>query len=131
MFGGRAAFFPETDATVRESAEILRRDMVSIFPQLRDAGVEYAWGGTLDFTYDRMPHTGFVDGARFALGYAGHGVAMAAYLGSMMGAAVCGAEADDALFGTPLPRAPLGAHFATPWLLPLAGAWYRFLDWVA
>lgn len=132
LFGGRAAFFPETSATVGESAEILRRDMVGVFPQLADAAVDYAWGGTLDFTYDLLPHVGEVDGARFALGYAGHGVAMATYLGSMLGSAAAGDRSDDDdTFEIPLPYAPLHMHFATPWLLPFAGAWFRFLDWVA
>src|SRR5262249_32282124 len=48
LFGGRAAFFPETETTIRESAEILRRGMVDVYPQLRTTKAEYVWGGTLD-----------------------------------------------------------------------------------
>ena len=77
LFGGRAGFFPETPATVRESAVILRRGMLQVYPQLRDARVEYAWGGTLDVTFDMMPHAGQLGGLHYAIGYAGHGVAMA------------------------------------------------------
>ena len=58
IFGGRAAFFPETSSTISKSAEILHREMVQVFPQLRDVEVEYAWGGTLDFAFDQMPHAG-------------------------------------------------------------------------
>ena len=72
LFGGRAAFFPETGATIRQSAEILRRGMIDVYPQLRDTKVEYVWGGTLDFCFDIMPHAGQMDGIYFALGYAGH-----------------------------------------------------------
>ncbi len=36
LFGGRAAFFPETKDTIRRSAEILRRGMIEVYPQLRD-----------------------------------------------------------------------------------------------
>src|SRR5438094_4456171 len=49
LFGGRAAFFPESDQTIRKSAEILRPGMIHVYPQLRDTRVEYVWGGTLDF----------------------------------------------------------------------------------
>ncbi|MGH9537785.1 MAG: NAD(P)/FAD-dependent oxidoreductase, partial [Terriglobales bacterium] len=56
LFGGRAAFFPETADSVRRSAEILRRGMIDVYPQLRDVKVEYVWGGTLDFAFDIMPH---------------------------------------------------------------------------
>ena len=73
LFGGRAAFFPETKNTIRRSAEILRQGMVKVFPQLRDAKIEHAWGGTLDFCFDTMPHAGELDGIHYALGYAGHG----------------------------------------------------------
>src|SRR5207249_8475049 len=76
LFGGRAAFFPETENTIRRSAEILRRGMLSVYPQLRDVKIEYVWGGTVDFAFDIMPHSGQIDGIHFALGYAGHGVAM-------------------------------------------------------
>jgi glycine/D-amino acid oxidase-like deaminating enzyme len=131
LFGGRAAFFPETDRTIRDSAEILRRGMVDVFPQLREAAVDYAWGGTLDFTYDRLPHAGRVDGMHYAIGYAGHGVAMATYLGEKIGGAILGDLVDDPLFEIPLPSAPLHADFATPWLLPLAGMWFKFLDWAS
>jgi glycine/D-amino acid oxidase-like deaminating enzyme len=40
LFGGRAAFFPETENTVRKSAEILHRGMIYVYPQLRDVKVE-------------------------------------------------------------------------------------------
>ena len=32
IFGGRAAFFPENKKTIEQSAEILRREMVSVYP---------------------------------------------------------------------------------------------------
>src|SRR6202011_1216335 len=81
LFGGRAAFFPETSSTIRRSAEILRRGMLTVSPQLRDAKIEYVWGGTLGFAFDIMPHAGQLDVLLFSLGYAGHGVAMSTYLG--------------------------------------------------
>ncbi|HWQ14227.1 MAG TPA: FAD-dependent oxidoreductase [Roseiflexaceae bacterium] len=130
LFGGRAGFVPETPASVRESAEILRRDMARVFPQLREARVAYAWGGTLDFTFDLLPHTGQVDGIHVALGYAGHGVALATYLGTRAGAQLAG-EPVGHPFERPLPGAPLGLYRGDPWFLPLAGAWYRLLDWVS
>src|SRR5579883_1544609 len=65
LFGGRAAFFPESESTVRESAELLRQGMVDVYPQLRDTKVDYVWGGTLDFAFDVMPHSGKIDGMHF------------------------------------------------------------------
>jgi len=130
LFGGRAAFFPETAATIRESAEILRRDMIAVYPKLAGTRVEYAWGGTLDFTFDMLPHAGEMDGLRFAMGYAGHGVAMATYLGTKMAAVIAGEKSELAFAEVPFPTAPLGLYNGRPWFLPLASLWYRFLDLV-
>lgn len=131
LFGGRAAFFPETGNTIRRSAEILRRGMVSVYPQLRDAKVAYAWGGTLDFAFDIMPHAGQMDGLYYAVGYAGHGVAMATYLGSKVAEMMCGNGEPNPFTNIEFPRAPLGLYNGKPWFLPFAGAWYKFLDLVS
>ncbi len=131
LFGGRAAFFPESASTVRESAEILRRGMVGVYPQLREVKVEYVWGGTLDFAFDMMPHAGTLEGVHYALGYAGHGVAMATYLGTQLAKMISGEPYDNPFEGLPFPGAPLGLYNGWPWFLPFAGAWYKFLDWVS
>jgi glycine/D-amino acid oxidase-like deaminating enzyme len=131
LFGGRAAFFPENDQTIRRSAEILRRGMIDVYPQLRDTKVEYVWGGTLDFAFDIMPHAGQIDGMYFAVGYAGHGVAMATYQGQKMAELIVGDKPDNPFVGIPFPGAPLGLYNGKPWFLPFAGVWYKFLDWVS
>ncbi len=128
LFGGRAAFFPETENTVRQSAQILRRGMISVYPQLRETKIEYVWGGTLDFTLDVMPHAGKIDDLYFAAGFAGHGVAAATWFGAKLAGLVCG-EADGIPFaGIPFPAAPIGLRSGHTWALPLAGLWYRILD---
>ena len=131
LFGGRAAFFPENEQTIRKSAEILRQGMISVYPQLRDTKIEYVWGGTLDFAFDIMPHAGQMDGMYFAVGYAGHGVAMATYQGEKMAEWIAGGRNDNPFVGIPFPGAPLGLYNGKPWFLPVAGAWYKFLDWVS
>jgi glycine/D-amino acid oxidase-like deaminating enzyme len=131
LFGGRAAFFPETDRSIRTSAEILRRGMISVYPQLRDTKVEYVWGGTLDFAFDIMPHAGQLDGIYYSVGYAGHGVAMATYLGGKIAERILGAADQNPFATIPFPGAPLGLYNGNPWFLPFVGAWYKFLDWVA
>jgi glycine/D-amino acid oxidase-like deaminating enzyme len=129
VFGGRAAFFPATAATVRQSAEILRRDMVRVFPELTFTPVAYAWGGTLGFTFDLYPHAGRMDGMWYAMGYAGHGVAMATYLGQQIADCILGRGGHNPFEGMRFPTAPL--YRGNPWFLPLAAAWYRFLDLIS
>jgi len=131
LFGGRAAFFPETGDTVRRSADILRRGMIDVYPQLSDAKIDYVWGGTLDFAFDIMPHAGQMDGMYYAVGYAGHGVAMATYQGQKIAELMAGDKPENPFVGIPFPGAPLGLYNGKPWFLPFAGAWYKFLDWVS
>ncbi len=131
LFGGRAAFFPENQTTVRLSAEILRRGMIDVYPQLRDTKIDYVWGGTLDFAFDVMPHAGRIRDMYYAVGYAGHGVAIGSYLGAKIAGVICGDPNDIPFDGIPFRDAPLGLRSGHTWALPLAAAYYRFLDWVS
>jgi glycine/D-amino acid oxidase-like deaminating enzyme len=131
IFGGRAAFFPENENTIARSAEILRREMIAVYPQLRDVKVEYAWGGTLDFAFDMMTHVGEEAGMFYALGYAGHGVAMGTYLGKAVAEAMLAGTIKQHPFAQfDFPGAPLGLYDGRPWFLPFAGMWHKILDWV-
>lgn len=131
IFGGRAAFFPETANTIKRSAEILQREMIQVYPQLKNTKVEYVWGGTLDFTFDMMTHTGELDGVNYSLGYAGHGVAMGTYLGKTMAEAMLSGNVKNHPFAQfNFPGAPLGLYNGFPWFLPFAGLWHKILDWV-
>jgi glycine/D-amino acid oxidase-like deaminating enzyme len=131
IFGGRAAFFPETSNTIQRSAEILRREMIQVYPQLKDAKIDYVWGGTLDFAFDMMTHVGEVDGIYYSLGYAGHGVAMATHMGKTVAEAMLKGNIGDHPFAAfDFPSAPLGLYNGFPWFLPFAGAWHKILDWI-
>jgi glycine/D-amino acid oxidase-like deaminating enzyme len=122
VFGGRAAFVP---TAIERSREILRRGMIEVFPQLADTAIEFAWGGTLGFTLDQMPHAGRRDGVAYALGYGGHGVALASWLGDRIGTAMGGGPWPG-LAAIPFPAVPL--YWGRPWFLPLAGAYYGLKD---
>lgn len=130
LFGGRAAFFPENENTVRESADLLRKGMVEVYPQLRDTKVEHVWGGTLDFTFDVMPHSGKIDDLYFAAGFAGHGVAAATWMGAKLAGVIAGIPDDNPFSKISFPGAPIGLRNGNTWALPLAGAYYRVLDWL-
>ncbi len=131
IFGGRAAFFPETSSTIQDSAKILRNEMVQVFPQLRDTAIEYAWGGTLDFAFDQMPHVGQMAGIYYALGFAGHGVALGTHLGMRVANAILDGTVKELPYSAyPFPTAPLGLYNGRPWFLPFIGLWHRVLDWI-
>jgi glycine/D-amino acid oxidase-like deaminating enzyme len=77
-----------------------------------------------------LPHAGKMDGLYYALGYAGHGVAMATYLGTKMAETIAGGREENPFSTVRFPDAPLGLYNGTPWFLPFVGAWYKLLDWI-
>jgi glycine/D-amino acid oxidase-like deaminating enzyme len=128
LFGGRAEFGTPTPETTKQASAILRRGLVRVFPQLASVRVEYAWGGNVAFTRDQMPRAGRLDGAYFAGGYCGHGIAMATYLGTLVARRIAGEPVDDhPLFDDRFAAIPL--YRGHPWFLPLVGAYYRLRDY--
>lgn len=125
--GGRNNLSPNLDLT--ESAHNLYETMIHIFPQLRGYPVTHSWTGRLGVTFDLMPHIGRVDGIYYAYGYGGHGVALSGYLGKEVAELISGR-----ISRSPFADIPHQTHFfyqGKPWFLPLAAAYYRFLDAVS
>ena len=129
LFGGRAEFATPDESTTRRAAAILRRDLESVFPQLAEVAIEYAWGGTVGFTRDQMPRAGLLDGVYYAGGYGGHGVAMATHLGEQIARRIAGEAIESPFFDDRFPAIPL--YSGNPWFLPLVGAYYRLMDALA
>jgi glycine/D-amino acid oxidase-like deaminating enzyme len=71
LFGGRADYKPPTPEANRRSAEVLRRGMVQVFPELYEAKIEYVWSGNICLTRDFFPRAGKHDGLYYALVTAG------------------------------------------------------------
>jgi gamma-glutamylputrescine oxidase len=125
LFGGGESYgyrFPDVVRTVM-------KPMLDVYPQLRGVRVDYAWGGTLAITMNRMPC--FLrpqPNVLSASGYSGHGVAMATLAGKLMAQAVQGQAAGfDLLARLPQPRFPGGPALRWP-LLVAAMTWYSLRD---
>ena len=65
---GRREASRGASSSVKRAATILQRSMVEVHPQLEGTKVEYAWGGKVAFTFDRMVHAGRADGVTYATG---------------------------------------------------------------
>jgi glycine/D-amino acid oxidase-like deaminating enzyme len=127
VFGGRASFFP---TTIDRTAAILWRGLLEVHPQMADYRIEYAWGGNVGFTFDRMPHVGRTrDGVTYAMGCCGTGVALMTNLGTKVGTWLAGGEA-PALAALRFPLVP-APYEGRPWFMPFAGEWFRLQDRLA
>ena len=126
LFGGGESYgvrFPP------DIARKVRKRMLRIFPDLRDVRIEYAWGGTLAITRNRMPHFARVEkGIYSASGYSGHGVAMATMAGKIIAQAINGdLERFDVMSRVPIPVFPGGNRLRSP-VLALALIWFAIRD---
>jgi glycine/D-amino acid oxidase-like deaminating enzyme len=127
LFGGRASFAPSDPTSDKKSGAVLFREMCAVFPQLARTQVEYVWGGSVGFAMDRIVHAGQTeDGVYYSMGYAGHGVQMATYMGQVMAEILDGHPEVSPVRDLAPPRIPL--YNGTAWFLPFAGAYYRTLD---
>ncbi len=126
IFGGRASFLPMGMDRIHG---ILHKGMLEVHPQLAGYRVDYAWGGNVGFTFDRMPHVGRKDGITYAMGCCGTGVALMTALGTAVGEWLGGGSA-PALSKLPFPLVP-APYEGRPWFLPFAGEWFRLQDKLA
>jgi glycine/D-amino acid oxidase-like deaminating enzyme len=130
-FGGRARFAPSDPASDRKSGQILQREMTQIFPQLANVRIDYVWGGSVGFSYDRIPHAGEAGGVYYSMGYCGHGVQMSTYMGRALAEMMDGNAEANPLRGIEFPRVPVPFYNGTAWFLPFAGAYYKAKDLLA
>lgn len=88
LFGGGENYragFP------RDIAAFVRPCMLELFPQLKGARIDYAWGGTLSVTVKRFPQFGRLEpNLFFAHGYSGHGISIANIAGKVIAEAITG-----------------------------------------
>jgi len=129
LFGGRARFAVSNPASDEKSGAILRAALNEVFPELRDARIDYCWGGMVDMTRDRLPRAGERDGVYYSMGYSGHGTQMSTLMGTIMAEVMDGRTDLNPWKDFDWPAIP--GHFGRPWFLPLVGAYYRLKDKLA
>ncbi|SDX03735.1 gamma-glutamylputrescine oxidase [Ruegeria halocynthiae] len=126
LFGGTESYGYKFPADI---AIAVRKPMIEIFPQLKDIGIEHAWGGTLGITMNRMPHFERIGGNILTMsGFSGAGVALGTLSGQIAADAIAGqAERFDIMAKVPTKTFPGGPMFRTP-LLVLAMLWFSLRD---
>jgi gamma-glutamylputrescine oxidase len=119
---GRFLFGGGENYTRRFPSDIkgfVRKYMVQLYPSSKDFAIDYAWGGTLAVTMNRMPSFGRLDpDIYYAMGFSGHGVQMATLAGKLIAEAVAGtAERFDLMANIPTPSFPGGTLLRWPGLV--------------
>ncbi len=128
LFGGRCSYSGIDPADL---AANMRPRLARVFPQLSQVPIEYAWGGHIAITYNRLPDAGRIgQSLYYAQGYSGQGVVLSGIFGKMMAEAIEGETARLDIFGR-IPHAPFpGGPLARP-ALTLGMLYYRIRDLLA
>ena len=126
LWGGRISIRDRSPAQVRE---LLRADLLEVFPQLHDIAIEDAWSGLMSYARHEMPQIGRIDdGLWLAQAFGGHGVAPTTFAGEVLAAAIAEGDtrwrefADYPLTSALKPAGFLGAQL-TYWWLQARDAW--------
>ena len=126
IFGGGENYtyrFPKDIKT------IVRKKMLKVYPQLKNTRIDFAWGGTLAVTRNRLPYFAKIQPNVFsASGYSGHGVALSVLAGKIIAELI---EGDPKRFNfmnnIPIKPFPGNSNFQWP-LLVLGMLWYSLRD---
>ena len=127
LWGGRISIL---DRAAEPIARLLKRDLLKVYPELRDVKVDYAWGGLMSYARHQMPQIGRLpDGAWHALGFGGHGVGPTTAAGELI--------ADAIAAGTPIPSG--FSDYGLPRVWGAAGMlaaqmtynWAELKDWLS
>ena len=109
LWGGRITTDTREPAHLRE---MMRGDILSVYPQLADVRIEYAWPGIMGYAPHKMPQVGEIrPGLWVCSAFGGHGLAQTA---AGADAVAAGIQGDDSLwrlftpFGTGWAGGPLG-----------------------
>ncbi len=125
LFGGRPNLSPNLELS--EVAAGMQTAIGTLFPDLAGVELTHVWGGRLAATFDLLPHLGQTgSGVWYAVGYGGHGMGLATYLGTAVGGLIGGVSDDDPFLGLPHPTRFY--YRGKPWFLPAGGMIFRNLD---
>lgn len=126
LFGGRINYFGSDPAFIRNN---LRPRMLSIFPQLKNVKIDFAWGGSIGVPVNRVPQFGRVaPNVLFAQGYTGHGVNVTHLAGQILADVISGTNERFDVFAKIKPVKLPGAHLLRKPMVALGVAYYQLKD---
>jgi len=90
LWGGRISVLDRSPEAVKK---LLRRDLLKVFPQLGNVGIDFAWSGLMSYSRHEMPQIAEIEkGLWCGQAFGGHGVAPTTFAGELLSSAI--AEGD-------------------------------------
>ena len=114
LFGGGENYSQELSNNI---IPIVTKPLEKIYPFLKGVKIDYAWGGKLAITMNRLPFYKEMNQGRVlsAQGYSGQGVALASYAGKVIAEKITGdGEIFDTMANIPMQSFPGGGFLRNP-----------------
>ena len=107
--------------------------MIKVFPDLKDVKIDFAWGGTLAISVNRMPQFGTLmkEKLYYAHGYSGHGLAMSIMGGKLVADKILGKNDLFDLFANIFHLKIPGGDILRRPIYSSSIIYYRFLDYIS
>jgi gamma-glutamylputrescine oxidase len=97
LWGGRIT--TRNEQNEKALAEMLKADMVSVYPQLASVNIQLAWSGLMGYSTNKMPNLGRLEpGVWACTSFGGHGLNTGSIGGQIIAEAVCGESARHEVF---------------------------------
>ena len=127
LFGGGENYSQELSNNI---IPIVTKPLEKIYPFLKDVKIDYAWGGKLAITMNRLPFFTTLHNEKVisAQGYSGQGVALASYSGKLVSEKITGnGETFDIMAKIPRQSFPGGRFLRNP-SMKLGMLYYSLMD---
>lgn len=106
--GGRILWGGRITTRISEPSRLAARmkgDMLSVYPQLGDPAIDYAWAGLMGYALHKMPLIGQIeDGVWYATAFGGHGLNTTAMAGLLIARAISAGDDEYRRFSAFAPR---------------------------
>lgn len=126
LFGGRCNYFGDDPEIIKKKQ---KPKMCRIYPQLLNTNIEYAWGGTIGVTLNRVPQLGRIaPNIFYAQGYSGHGVNVTHLAGQILADAIAGTFERFDIFEKVKPLTVPGSSVFSKPMVALGMVYYSLKD---
>lgn len=121
--------FGSDSSSDKNMVNIMRANMLHVFPQLEEVKIDYGWAGPIDMTLNSTPHFGRISPhIYFAHGYSGHGVALTGLAGRIVAEAILGDDHRLAIFEQLKVPTFYGGRLMKKFATKIGVQYYKFLD---
>ncbi len=126
LFGGRCNYFGSDPEIIKKN---LMPRMLNKYPRFADVKIDYAWGGTIGVTVNRVPQIGRLSSnVLYAQGYSGHGVNVTHLTGQILADAIAGTLERFDIFANIKPVVIPGMHMFGKQMVALGMLYYKLQD---